>query len=468
MGEGERRSREGDESLSARLQAAGDAPDGRLIWSLALPVLAQNFLGMFVGVSDTFLAGRILGEEAYLAAGIVAGYLLWMLESCGSLIHTGSTPIVARLLGAGKVDEANRVAMQAVLMAVVLGAGLGFATWLTADPATRWMNLEGRSQAAAAQYLRIVAVSGAPMMLLMVGTSLLRAAGHTVPAMWILLLVNFVNIAASWTLTVGVGPIPRLGWAGIAIGTASAFVVGGAVTVALLWRGYRDMRLPRSAWRPDGGVARRILRIGVPGATSGLLIVVCQLWFLAIIGRLGDEATAAHGVAIRCESLSWLCGDAFAIAAATLVGQSLGLLRPELARRYAWRSFGVSTAVLALFGVVLLVAADWLVAIFARSDAVGVREQGATMLRIVALGMPALSASIVLTGALQGAGDTRGPLIYNTVGMLLFRIPLAYLLTQWFAFGLAGAWAAMVADLYVRGGLSVGRFLSGRWIRMNV
>lgn len=455
--------------LSARIEASPNRPSSQLIFSLAVPVLAQNFLGMFVGISDTLLAGRILGTDVYLAAAIVASYLLWLLECLGSLIYSGSNPIVARLLGAGKREEANEIAWQAVLLACALGAFLTAATWLLAAPMSKLMNLEGAARDAATLFLRIVAFSVVPMTILMVGTGLLRAAGHTVPAMWILLLVNVVNIAVSWALTVGIGPLPTMGFAGIATGTACAFGVGGLATIVLLWRGYREIRLPRTSWRLDPVIVARILRIGIPGAASSLLIVVCQLWFLAIIGKLGTEATAAHGVAIRCESLSWLCGDAFAIAAATLVGQSLGLLRPDLARRYAWRSFAIATAILTAWGFALFFGADGMARIFASSEVPVVREQAASVLRLIAFGMPALAASIVITGSLQGAGDTRGPFLYNTIGMLLFRIPLAYALTEWFfGLGLLGAWIAMVLDLYVRGLLSLARFLAGRWMKVEV
>jgi Na+-driven multidrug efflux pump len=83
--------------------------------------------------------------------------------------------------------------------------------------------------------------------------------------------------------------------------------------------------------------------------------------------------------------------------------------------------------------------------------------------------MPALSASIVLTGALRGAGDVTIPFLYNSVGMLLFRVPLAYALTGgiW-SLGLLGAWIAMVADLYARGFFSLARFLANGWLERKV
>jgi Na+-driven multidrug efflux pump len=92
----------------------------------------------------------------------------------------------------------------------------------------------------------------------------------------------------------------------------------------------------------------------------------------------------------------------------------------------------------------------------------------AALLRIVAMALPALAINMVLTGALRGAGDTRWPLAFSLVGMLAVRIPLAYWLTQSLDWGVAGAWYAMAADIYVRCLLVVGRFLQGGWKRVEV
>ncbi len=455
--------------LADDIEASGDRARYGLIWRLAMPVLLQNFLGMFVGWSDSILAGQILGDPVLLAAGVVSGYLLWFMESIGAVIFVGSQAIISRLLGARNTRDANTILGQSITLAILLGVLLTVGVMIAADLAAQLLNQNGPAGKAVAVYLRIVAVSSVPMMILVVGTSCLRAAGHNQPTMVIYLIVNAVNIAVSWLLAIGVGPIPPLGWEGIAAGTAISFFIGGLATLVVLRRGFVDLKLSSIPWIPDRPATSRILKIGIPGAASSLVIVVCQLWFLAIIGSLGETSTAAHGVAIRCESMSWLWGDSFSIAAATLVGQSLGAGRPTLARQYGWASLYLSTAVLCGMGVLFLSIADQFVMIFANADALSVRNEAASVLRIIAFGMPALSASIVLTGALRGAGDVTIPFIYNSVGMLLFRIPLAYALTGgiW-SLGLWGAWIGMVADLYARGFFSLARFLADGWTKRDL
>jgi putative MATE family efflux protein len=267
----------------------------------------------------------------------------------------------------------------------------------------------------------------------------------------------------------GAGPFPELGFRGIAIGTLVGYVTGGLLAVAWLYHGHRELRLPRRWPAPDLRAFHRVLRVGVPGAANSLAVVVCHLWFVAIIGRLGDAAVAAHGVAIRCESLSWMSAEAFAVAAATLVGQSLGARRADLAAAYGWSTFRIGVVVMSLMGLLFWLRPHWLFWIFVSSSNSEILGLGVPVLRLVAFSAPALAAAIILSGALRGAGDTRWPFFYNSAGLLLVRIPLAYALTGgWMSLGLYGAWIAMVVDLYVRGGAAVLRFSSDAWTRIRV
>lgn len=434
-----------------------------------MPVVGQKFLAMFVGWSDAILAGQILEDPKYLAAGIVASYLLWLVESLSDLVATGSLAIVARRVGERDRGAAERATWQSLILAAILGVLVGGATWCLAESATGWMQLEGDARALAAQYLRICALSGPPMMVLLVGITCLRAAGHTLEGMYILVAVNLANVGFSWLLTIGWGPIPALGWIGIAAGTSISFLVGGVLTWRWLAKGWAGLSLPSRLDPPDPSSVRAILRIGVPGAINSLAVVFAHLWFVGIIARLGTAATAAHGVAIRCESISWLTCEGFAVAAAALVGQSLGARRPCAARLHGWTALGLGVFATSLMGVVFFFFAPGLVRIFVRPEEVRVFEQGTPVLQLVAFAMPALAASVVLTGALRGAGDTRLPLVYNSCGLLLLRIPLAYLLTsEPFGLGLFGAWVAMVVDLQFRGLAAVYCFRFGGWTKIRV
>jgi Na+-driven multidrug efflux pump len=95
-------------------------------------------------------------------------------------------------------------------------------------------------------------------------------------------------------------------------------------------------------------------------------------------------------------------------------------------------------------------------------------EAGVGALAIVGIAQPAQALIFSLGGALRGAGDTRFPLMATIVNWFVVRLPLAYLFAFPLGFGLAGVWAGIAADYFVRAGLLAWRFNSGAWQRVRV
>ena len=294
-------------------------------------------------------------------------------------------------------------------------------------------------------------------------------------------IVNLVNIVVSWSLVLGVGPLPALGWKGIAIGTATGYAVGGLIVLRLLLRGRSGLTVRRDLLRPDVDLIRRLLRIGLPGGVDTLSVIACQLWFVAIVNRLGDTAAAAHGVAIGIESVAFLPGVAFQAAAATLAGQYLGAGDHRKATRSVVMACLVGGGLMVMAGVLFYSQSARLPLLFLASRHTDVAALTTPLLEIIGLAMPALALTMILSGALRGAGDTRWPLLFSMIGMLGVRLPLAY----WFALesfcvpgtgfvvsgwglGVAGAWYAMATDLAVRATLILYRFSQGGWKRIEV
>ena len=439
------------------------------VYQLATPVLIEQALLYLVGLSDTILAGWYLREE-HLAAITVAAYLLWFLNSLMTVVSVGATALVARLTGARQPTQANRTTQQAITLALILGILVCLGGELVAPWLVQALNLEGNSAADATLFLRAVLVTVPLGAIMAAGIACLHGVGDTRTGMWVMFLVNAVNVGLAWPLVRGLGPIPALGFPGIVAGTAISEGVGGIAILFILARGRSGLRLSRAGAWPDLPESWRILRISLPASGESLTTIVCQLWFLGLINRLGATATAAHGVAIRCEALAFLTATAFSIAARTLVGQYLGAQRPDLATRAGNAAWGHGVVALTLIGGLLYLTAPAMLNLFLGGRQPAVVAAGAPVLRIVAFALPFLATMNILTGALQGAGDTRWPWLIVLVGYFGLRIPLTYALTDpsWFDLGLRGAWFAMFADLALRGLLMAARFLHGGWRRIEV
>lgn len=452
----------------------------RAVWALALPVLAEELLNYLVGTTDWLLAGRFIeGDDSKAAMGLMV-YVLWILPTLFSFIAIGTTAVVARHVGADELSMARRATSQALLMGFAWAMLVMLVCFLGGGWFIHAVQLRGEAARLAGSYLWIVSFSIPAIMLEQIGTAALRGAGDTITGLIARVVVNLVNMVLSAALVTGYGPFPQLGWEGLAVGTFVGHIIGGLIIVIALWRPACVLNQREGVFQYDQHMAWRILRIGIPGGTDACSIILCHLVYFSIIGRVGVSAVAAHGLGLQIESLSYLPGTAFQVAAATLAGQSLGADNP----RRAW----LSVATCCFWGMVVMGIASITYYHFGeniaefylgRSDATTILT--GRLMKIVAIACPCLAAVMVFSGALRGAGDTRFPLLFTWMGLLGVRIPLACYLA-WKEvplpflgiviagqdLGVIGAWWAMVTDVAIRSTLLGTRFLQGGWLKTKV
>lgn len=440
-----------------------ELPIWKRVLTLALPTLAQQALLFFIQWYDQYLARNYSPDHQ--AALNTANYLYWFVSSYSIVVSVGATALVGRFVGAGDWPLANRATGQATLLAIAFGligttaAAFGLAGLMGL------LNLKGDTSDIAVRYLTPLAAVLTLQMIQTGGIACLIGAGDTRTGLWVLTGVAVVNVPVAWVFSGGGDPTRPDSFTGIALGTAASQACGGFAVLAVLFHGRAGLKLTLPRLLPDFALLYRLLRVSVPAAFDALSVACCQLFFLSIINRLGEEAGAAHGIAIRWEALGYLAGGAFGPTAMAVVSQSLGQRRPDRAAHGVWAAFGMGSAVMCVMGVVLYVFA-WPMCEGMSPDNPHVVEMAVSALRLIALAMPAVAAWIILTAALRAAGDTRFPVLITWIGFLGVRIPFALFLTE--RWGLIGAWVAMVIDLYVRGLLFVWRFVGGRWKTIRV
>jgi putative MATE family efflux protein len=310
------------------------------------------------------------------------------------------------------------------------------------------------------------------------GIACLVGAGDTRTGMWVMVGVAILNMPLAWGFGRGYWPLPEWGFVGIAVGTACSHALGGLAVLAVLLRGRFGLKLEARLFRPRPDLLYRLLRISVPSGVDSLSVVAGQFWFLAIVNRFGEAASAAHGLALVWEALGYLSGAAFGTAAMSLVGQNLGARRPHEAAKAGWMAFSLGCAVMSLMGLTFYTLAPQMFGLFTIEQPI--IDVGVPVLRLVAFAMPPLASAIVFTYALRGAGDTRVPVLFTWIGFFVVRIPLAYFLAldefslgpfgtiRGLGMGLYGCWLAMSADLVIRGVFFMARFIHGAWQRQKV
>jgi putative MATE family efflux protein len=202
-------------------------------------------------------------------------------------------------------------------------------------------------------------------------------------------------------------------------------------------------------------------RIGAPVSGERVLQQAGVMFYTKIVILYGTVSYAAHQVGLSIESFSFLPGYGFAIAAATMVGQSIGAGKYVRAKLENWEANRLAAAGMAAMGAVFFLFPYVLMRAFTQDEAVV--ELGTQFLRIVAVLQIPLALTMVLAGSLRGAGDTRFILWATTVGMWGVRVPLAFILGIWLKLGVVYVWMAMIADWSVRMALLLWRYQSERW-----
>ncbi len=436
----------------------------RDVLRLALPAMGEQMLSMMVGIVDTFLVGH-LGAASLAAVGL-ANQWIFMATTLFGAIATGSTALIARFIGAQEPDQADQVLRQSMLLGVLVGV-LATALGLSlARPAVLLLGAQDEVIGLSSDYLWIASSIFILSTLMFIGNASLRGAGDTQTPLYIMLVVNAVNIVVAWTLINGAFGLPKLGVVGSALGAVTARSVGGVLVLAILLRGRSGIRLQLRQLHPDWSMIRRILRVGLPAGLEQILFRSGNMAYVRILASLGIAAYAANQVAINSWSLSFMPGFGFAVAGTTLVGQALGAKDPDAAQQRGYSAYRMSAALMAAIGLTFVLFPTQIMGFF--TDDTEVIALGAMPLRVVGLFQPILAASMVFAGALRGAGDTRYPMTITGIGIWLVRLPLAYLFALTYGWGLVGAWSAMGIDFTLRGALNFLRFRAGGWKTMEV
>ena len=432
----------------------------RAVWMLAWPSVLTMLLQTVNSFTDRFFVGH-LGSDALAAVG-VAGQLMFLMFSVGMSISIGATALVARFAGARQVDEATVAANQSVWIAGIASL-LCLALMLPARGLlVASMHLSAPAAALCISYLTLTILGVPALFLMLILGGVYRGLGDTVTPLLVMIGVNVIHLGGDFLLIFGKAGFPKLGLPGGALALLCSQVVGAVLYVAFLRRSPVAGLLTRKR-RLEREWARRILHIGIPAALQNISRVLSLLLFTRVLAGTPDATAgvAALTIGLTSESIAFMPGFAFSTAASTLTGQNLGAGNPDRAERAAWTALGQGLTIMCLMGGVFFVFAPQFARFFTHDPKVV--PLAVSYLRISALAEPFLAFGMILTGALNGAGDTKAPAWASAVTMWGVRLPLAVLLAQVWHFGAVGAWWAMAASTILGGVAAYGLFKWGRW-----
>lgn len=449
----------------------------RVTMNLAMPAIMEMAMQTLLSFADMAMVGS-LGAVAIAAVGLGDTPIATLMAIFAAL-GTGTTALVARYVGAKEYDKATETARQSMIIGVSSGILVSMLIVYFAPQIIRFMGADFDTTPAAIQY---ITYTGAAMIFLIISVimgGVLRGCGDTKTPMYANGIANVLNIVGNFlliynsasyaihipftdlTITLAI-PGFGMGVAGAALSTAISRAISSFIILYILFSGKSAIKFTlKDRYRINMDIIKRILNIGTPAAAEMLSMRVGQMLYGRKVAMLGTIAYASHRIALTAESVSYMPGFGFALAATTLVGQYLGAKKPEMSEKSGYEANRLALIFMSVIGVLLFFIPELFIKVFTRDPDIIVNASGC--LKLVAIAQPFLAANMVFSGGLRGAGDTRFVMVSTLIGVWGLRLVGTYILIDFFNMGLLGAWIGMVIDLFVRGFLNLMRFRSGKW-----
>ena len=435
---------------------------------IALPSFIELLLTQLASMVDLMMVGSMggaahpeIGTQALAAVGLTTQPKFLLMAAFVSM-NTGVTALVARNRGTNNKEEANLIVRQGLLFTFVTTIIASILGTVFAKPMVIFMgSTEDIVTQWATSYLQIQMIGFLSVALTSTITAALRAVGDSKTPMIYNLIANSVNVVFNWLLIYGHLGFPEMGVAGASLATVIGQVVAFIIAFTVLLRGNGFLKLEfKLGFKPHKEVLGNIVGIGLPAMFEQLIMRAGMVIFAKTVATLGTTQFATHQVCMNIQALSFMTGQAFAVSATSLMGQSLGKKRFDMAQAYCSRTRRVGLVSSLLLAAIFVFFGSQIVGLY-NSDS-NIIQMGGRIMFFVAFLQPFQSSQFIIAGGLRGAGDTKATATYTLITVLLIRPIVAIILVKT-GFGLYGAWIAMACDQLVRSGLVLNRYNSGKW-----
>jgi len=427
-------------------------PVRRLLLNMAWPMMLSMLIQALYNLVDSMFVAQ-LSSDGFVALALVYPIQTLMIAVCVGT-GVGFNALLARRLGEGRPDEANRVVANGyfvylVCWVVFLVLGVGLA------PVFMGLFAPGQPQVIdyGIQYLSIVTGASVGICMQFAGERTLQATGNTVGPMVIQGIGAVINLILDPLLIFGIGPFPRMEVAGAALATVLGQVVGMVVGLCMVRRS-SIVRLSFRGFRPDSAIIRTMFRVGVPAILVQALATVMNLGMNLILPLFTASGVFILGAYFKLQSFLFMPVNGLNNALIPIVSFNYGARQRSRITGVIHFALVLSAAIMAVGTVVFLAIPGPLLRLFDADAAV--LAEGISALRLIALSFVCAGVSVILCAALQALGAANSSLVVSLLRQLVLLFPLALLLGAlrpslvWLAFLLSEGAACLTALLLYR------------------
>ncbi|HJB38292.1 MAG TPA: MATE family efflux transporter [Candidatus Acutalibacter ornithocaccae] len=447
----------------------GDIPSNREILkttlSVAWPSVLESFFVNLAGMVDTIMVGT-MGSYAIAAVGLTIQPKMLGLALFLSL-NVAVSAIVARRKGEGDRESANRVVRMCLLITLAMTAAVSALFVGLAGPIVKLVGSQPDTHDAAVSYLRIIMGGQVFNTVSLVLNAAQRGAGNTRIAMMTNLISNVVNVIFNYLLIGGNFGFPELGVEGAALATVLGTVCACALSIASVLRKDSFINLRAfKGWIPEKQSRSSIGNVWSSSLVEQVCLRIGFLLFSMTVARLGTTELAAHQIGGNMMSMSFSFGDGLSVAAITLIGQSLGRKRPDMAKIYGSVCQRLGLVCACVMGFIYFFFGKEIFLLYSNDPVI--LDYGAMIMRILSVVLFMQIEQVVQFGCLRGAGDTKFTALVSFISVTFIRPGASWLLCYPVGLGLMGAWLGTALDQLVRFLLTFVRFRKGNWTKLKL
>ena len=395
------------------------------VLALALPAVGEMVLYMMIWVFDTMMVGKYGGNLAVSTVGLSSEILYTCVNVFISVgISVGIASLVARSIGAKKFDSAEEFATLGLLTGLFIALIITIILFIFCPNILKLAGANENVVFYGVMFIRIASCGIFFNMLMNILNGVLRGYGNTKTPLLASVLVNIINITLDWLLIFGHLGFPELGIKGSAIATATSQIIGFFFISIYICK--KSKIKPRIKYIRNLRLNRLIMlwKLSIPSSLQQGASDIARLFSAFMIMHLGTVSFAANQITTTIESISFMPGWGFAIAATTLVGIKIGENNISKAKEYAYTCTFLGVILMSLCSLLFLSSPNFLINLFINKNETQVIYLGALCLMIASIEQPFMAISMILGGALKGLGDTKTPFFVSLISSWFIRIPL--------------------------------------------
>lgn len=395
-----------------------DMVNGSLFKSIiafSLPLMLSGILQLFFNAADVVVVGKFAGDESLAAVGATTT-LINLLTNLFIGMSVGANVLVANYYGAKQKKDVQETVHTAMTLSAFSGLFLTVLGYFLAPVLLSLMQTPEDVIELSVIYLRTYFFGMPAVMVYNFGSAVLRAAGDTKRALYILTASGVVNVCLNLIFVI----IFSWGVFGVGLATAISQFVSAIFIVICLMKEKSDIRLEINKLRIYGKKLVRILQIGIPAGFQGMMFSLSNVVIQSSINGFGKIIVAASAASVSVEGFAFTAMNSFHQAAVSFTSQNLGAGRYNRIGKVLSVSLGYVFITGVAFAILFLTCGEFFISLYTESPQVV--TEGVKRLTIIAGTYMLCGMMDVTSGSMRGLGYSFTPMIVSLVGVCLFRV----------------------------------------------